>query len=91
MLLSAADAATPPQYQLPKEMRAILDDAKVLGAFDVAHPIDGIERVAPAHYRVRSGTCAMDVTLIDDPAVKRPPHSYSTWAFAVKAGPLSCK
>ena len=49
MLLSAAaDAATPPQYQRPKEMRAILDDAKVLGAFDVAHPIDGIERVEPA-------------------------------------------
>jgi|SRR4051794_23928605 hypothetical protein len=92
MLLSAAaDAATPPQYQRPKEMRAILDDAKVLGAFDVAHPIDGIERVEPARYRVRSGTCAMDVTLIDDPAVKRPPHSYSTWAFVVKAAPLSCK
>jgi hypothetical protein len=57
----------------------------------VAHPIESIERVEPAHYRVRSGTCAMDVTLIDDPAVKRPPHSYGTWVFGVKARPLSCK
>jgi hypothetical protein len=92
MLLSVtADAATPPQYERPKEMRAILDDAKVLAAFDAAHPIDGIARVEPAHYRVSSGKCIMDVTLVDDPAAKRPPHTYGSWAFVVKAGPLSCK
>jgi hypothetical protein len=92
MLLSApADAATPPQYQRPKEMHAILDDANVLAAFDATHPIDRIERIEPAHYRVNSGSCAMDVTLVDDPAAKRPPHTYGSWAFVVKAGPLSCK
>jgi hypothetical protein len=91
LLSAAAHAAISPQYQRPKEMRAILDDAKVLAAFDAAHPIESIARIEPAHYRVSSGGCTMDVTLIDDPAARRPPHTYGTWAFVVKAGALSCK
>lgn len=92
MLLSVtAEAATPPQYQRPKEMRAILDDAKVLRTFDATRPIERIERVEPARYRVSSGNCSMDVSLVDDPAIRRPPHWYGSWAFVVQAGSLSCK
>jgi len=92
MLLSAtANAALPPQYQRPKEIKAILDDAKVLEAFNASHPIDKIERIEPARYRVSSGSCVMDVTLVDDPAVKHPPHWVGSWDFVVQAGTLICK
>lgn len=91
LLSAAAHAATPPQYQRPKEMQAILDDATVLHAFDATHPIDKIERIEPAHYRVSSGACVMDVALVDDPAVRHPPNWYGSWSFVVKAGALACK
>jgi hypothetical protein len=92
VLLSAtADAAVQPQYQRPKEIRAILEDAKVLEAFNATHPIEKIERIENAHYRVSSGGCAMDITLVDDPSVKHPPHWYGSSAFVVQAGNLTCK
>jgi hypothetical protein len=92
VLVSAtANAAVPPQYRRPKEIRAILDDAKVLATFDASHPIDRIERIENAHYRVGSGTCFMDVGLVDDPAVKHPPNWYGAWAFVVQAGTLTCR
>jgi len=91
LLAATANAALPPQYQRPREINAILDDAKVLEAFNAGHPIDKIERIEPAHYRVSSGSCAMDVVLVDDPAVKHPPHWVGSWDFVVKAGTLVCK
>jgi hypothetical protein len=92
VLLSAtADAAVPPQYQRPKEIRAILEDAKVLEAFNATHPIEKIERIENAHYRVSSGSCVMDITLVDDPAAKHPPNWYGSWAFVVQAGNLTCR
>lgn len=88
---TAAHAALPPQFQRVKEIRAILDDTAVTKAFDLTHPIDKIERVEHALYRVSSGTCAMDVRLESDPDVKHPPGWVGPWAFVVKAGPLVCK
>jgi hypothetical protein len=91
LLSAAAGAAVPPQYQRPKEIRAILEDAKVLEAFNATHPIEKIERIENAHYRMSSGACFMDIALVDDPSVKHPPNWYGSWTFVVQAGTLICR
>ena len=61
-----AMAALPPQYQRLAELRAILDDSRVVGAF--SRPIDKIERIAEDLYRLTAGTCTMDVAIKDNPS-----------------------
>jgi hypothetical protein len=68
VLFSAtAMAALPPQYQRLAELRAILDDSRVVGAF-TSHPIDKIERIAEDLYRLTAGPCTMDVAIKDNPS-----------------------
>ena len=64
---ATAMAALPPQYQRLAELRAILNDSRVVGAF-TSHPIDKIERIAEDLYRLTAGTCTMDVAIKDDPS-----------------------
>ena len=64
---ATAMAALPPQYQRLAELRAILDDSKVVGAF-AGRPIDKIERIADDLYRLTAGTCTMDVAIKDNPS-----------------------
>jgi hypothetical protein len=63
---TTAMAALPPQYQRLAELRAILDDSRVAGAF--SRPIDKIERIAEDLYRLTAGTCTMDVAIKDNPS-----------------------
>ena len=63
---ATAMAALPPQYQRLAELRAILDDSRVVGAF--SRPIDKIERIAEDLYRLTAGTCTMDVAIKDNPS-----------------------
>ena len=60
-------AALPPQYQRLAELRAILGDSRVVGAF-TSRPIDKIERIAEDLYRLTAGTCTMDVAIKDNPS-----------------------
>jgi hypothetical protein len=64
---ATAMAALPPQYQRLAELRAILDDSRVVGAF-TSGPIDKIERIAEDLYRLTAGTCTMDVAIKDNPS-----------------------
>jgi hypothetical protein len=59
-------AALPPQHQRAAELRALIDHAGVVGAFDGA-PIDRIELVRPDLYRVTAGRCRLDVRIVDLP------------------------
>lgn len=64
---ATAMAALPPQYQRLAELRAILNDSKVVGAF-TGHPIDKIEWIAEDLYRLTAGPCTMDVAIKDNPS-----------------------
>ena len=64
---ATAMAALPPQYQRLAELRAILNDSRVVGAF-TSRPIDKIERIAEDLYRLTAGTCTMDVAIKDNPS-----------------------
>jgi hypothetical protein len=64
---ATAMAALPPQYQRLAELRAILNDSRVVGAF-TSGPIDKIERIAEDLYRLTAGTCTMDVAIKDNPS-----------------------
>jgi hypothetical protein len=66
LYFAPAMAALPPQYQRLAELRAILDDSRVVGAF--SRPIDKIERIAEDLYRLTAGTCTMDVAIKDNPS-----------------------
>ena len=86
-----AQAALPPQYQRLREIQAILDDARIMRAFDLLHPIDRIERVEHDLYRVNGGGCSMDISIKDDPSVHHPDGWTGRRAFILDPGPLVCK
>lgn len=88
-LLSAslpAGAALPPQYQRVAEIKAILDNAAVVGAFS-GRPIDRVEWVAPDQYRVTAGGCVLDVAIVGKPL---PPGMVGARRFDVEPGTLDC-
>ncbi|MBV9860497.1 MAG: hypothetical protein JO038_10410 [Alphaproteobacteria bacterium] len=61
----SASAALPPQYERLAELRAILNDPTIVDLFDITHPIDKIELMAPDLYRVSGGGCHVDVSVKD--------------------------
>ena len=86
---STADAALPPFWQRTAEIGAILDSGDVAAALMPHGPIDSIERIETDHYRVRSGRCALEVLIVDDPSAEGagmpgPRH------FKVELGALVC-
>jgi hypothetical protein len=62
-----ASAALPPNYQRLAELRAVLENPDVAGAFGVMQPIDRIEYAGPDLYRVSVGRCHLDVRIVDLP------------------------
>lgn len=60
-------AALPPQYQRAAELRAIIDDTGIVELFGIDRLIERIEYVEPDLYRVTSGTCHLDVRIVDKP------------------------
>ena len=61
-----AAAALPPNHQRLAELRAVLAHPGVTRALDDA-PIERVEHVGPDRYRVTSGRCHIDVTIVDLP------------------------
>lgn len=63
----ACQAALPPQYQRLDELKAILDDERVVAALRHASPIDRIEHVGPDTYKVSAGVCTLHVGIKEKP------------------------
>lgn len=82
-----ASAALPPNYQRVAELKAVLADPKVGGAFPMEAPIERVEYVRPDLYRVSGGRCRLDVAIVDLPM---PPGVVGGRRFAVRPGPLAC-
>jgi hypothetical protein len=81
-----AAAALPPQYQRLAELRAIIADPGVVGAFGGA-PIDRIEYVRSDLYRVSGGGCRIEVAIVGLPT---PGGMVGPRRFEVKAGRKAC-
>jgi hypothetical protein len=84
---ATAMAALPPQYQRLAELRAILDDSRVVGAF-TSRPIDKIERIAEDLYRLTAGPCTMDVAIKDSPSRA---NVVGPRGFFIDPAPMACK
>lgn len=81
-----AAAALPPQYQRIAELRAIVADPGVAGAFG-GTPIERIEYVRSDLYRVSGGACRLDVAIVGLPI---PGGMVGPRRFEVKAGRKVC-
>jgi hypothetical protein len=62
-----AQAALAPNYQRLAELRAVLENPGVAGAFGVMEPIERVEYVSPDLYRVTAGRCRLAVRIADLP------------------------
>jgi hypothetical protein len=82
-----ASAALAPQYQRAAELRAILDDTGIVDLFGIDRPIERIEYVEPDLYRVTSGSCHVDVRIVDKPNVS---GMVGPRQFEVEPGELVC-
>jgi hypothetical protein len=82
-------AALPPQYQRQAELRAIIDSAEVVDAFGF-DGITAIEYVEPDLYRVRGGSCALDVRIVDLPDTHGPGW-VGPRAFGIEVGAAICE
>lgn len=63
-LPTVAVAALAPHYQRARELTAVIDAAVPLLHF---MPIDAVERIDRDLFRVRAGTCTLDVRIVDRP------------------------
>lgn len=81
-----AVAALPPEWQRVAELKAILDDAAVVKAFD-GSAIDRVEYVRRDLYRVTAGECFLYVTIVGKPM---PNGMVGARRFDVVAGKVDC-
>ena len=58
-----AVAALPPYYERASELASIIGDPRVQNALQ-SQPIDAIERIPGNGFRVRGGTCRVDVRFV---------------------------
>jgi hypothetical protein len=82
-----AAAALPPHYQRAAELKAVVGDAHVAGAFGIGAPIQRVEYVKPDLYRVSAGRCHLDVAIVDLPT---PSGVVGGRRFAVRPGRKVC-
>ena len=82
-----AAAALPSHYQRAAELRAVVADAYVAGAFGIGSPIQRVEYVKPDLYRVSAGRCHLDVAIVDLPT---PRDVAGGRRFAVRPGKKVC-
>jgi hypothetical protein len=82
-----APGALPPQYQRLAELRAVLENPGVAGAFSVMEPIERVEYVSPDLYRVTAGRCHLDVRIADLPT---PRGMVGARHFEVRPGRRVC-
>lgn len=89
VMAGAAQAALPPYYQRAREIEAIVNSADVANKLGKA-PIDQIERPSEDLYRVRAGSCTLEVRVVDDTGSKEP-----GWAgprrFKLDVGKPACR
>jgi hypothetical protein len=79
-----AAAMVPPRIQQRNMLRAIID----LPALDPLFPISRIERVAPNIWRLTSGPCHIDVTML---ARRGPGHGLVGPRYEPRAGRRVCQ
>jgi hypothetical protein len=82
-----AFAALPPNYQRIAELKAVLADPAVAGAFVMDAPIERVEYVKRDLYRVSAGGCRVDAAIVDLPT---PRGVAGPRRFAVRAGRKVC-
>ncbi|HKU97246.1 MAG TPA: hypothetical protein VJR58_18315 [Vineibacter sp.] len=89
VIVGAAQAALPPYWQRAREIEAIANSTDVANKLGKA-PIDQIDRPSEDLYRVRAGTCTLEVRIVDDATSKEP-----GWAgprrFKLDVGNPTCR
>ncbi len=82
-------AALPPHYQRQAELEAII--THVVEEFGIDHPIESIVLKDTDFYDVISGTCRMEVVIVDVPPAAGAEPMVGPRQFAVESGPLVCE
>ena len=82
-------AALPPHYQRQNELEAIV--AHVVEEFGMSHPIESVIMQDTDFYKVISGTCEMEVVIVDVPPKPGAELITGPRQFAVESGPLVCE
>ena len=89
--IATAGAALPPLRESIRELTDVLNNPqvtrKIEAKFDALGTIDGIDTVAPQTYRVRSGSCSLEVKLID---MSSNPPMEGAWQYRIEVGDLAC-
>jgi hypothetical protein len=83
-----AFAALPPHYQRQDELVAII--AHVVEEFGIGRPIESILMKGTDFYDVVSGSCHMEVMIVDVPPPADAEPIAGPRQFAVESGPLVC-
>jgi hypothetical protein len=84
-----AMAALPPHYQRQDELEAIIEH--VVEEFGIDHPIESIVMKGTDFYDVISGSCQMEVVIVDVPPAAGAEPMVGPRQFAVESGPLVCE
>ncbi|MBJ3785753.1 hypothetical protein [Devosia sediminis] len=88
LIATPALAALPPHYQRQNELEAII--AHVVEEFGISHPIEAIITTDTDFYEVISGSCRMEVVIVDVPLGLGEQPASGPRRFAVESGPLVC-
>ena len=84
-----AMAALPPHYQRQNELEAIIEHA--VEELGIDHPIESIVMKDTDFYEVISGSCHMEVVIVDVPPAEGAEPMAGPRQFAVESGPLVCE
>ena len=88
LLTLPALAALPPHYQRQNELVAVI--AHVIEEFGMSRPIESILMKGQVFYEVVSGSCRMEVVIVDVPPAPGAEAMTGPRQFAVESGPLVC-
>ena len=87
---AAAQAALPPYWQRLREFQAILDSNDLSDKLR-GQPIDRIDRPGDDLYRIKAGSCTLDVRIVDDPAPSSGPAMPGPRRFHIETGDPACR
>lgn len=84
--ITPAFAAIAPHYQRLRELRALVDNNRIISAFG-ARSIDRIEYISLDLYRLSGGGCHLDAKIVDQPL---PDGMAGGQRFTIEVGLLNC-
>jgi len=84
--ITPAFAALAPHYQRLRELRALIDNNRIISAFG-GRSIDRIEYISLDLYRLTGGGCHLDAKIVDQPL---PDGMVGARRFTIEIGPLNC-